>query len=219
MLDSRAVRVLGLVAAVMLAGPWMSEGQVQHDTETSPACVEPRPADENLVRRAADWMFPSRTIEVPPFNVATQDTPRRRPARATQSGTPLSLTPISRSVSRTRSAEFSIAATMTMIVNLRVDYPVDGATRGCDLSVQGPFAVRADVMVDRSQADEDRVQPLTVTQVNDGGLQLQGCRELADLPRVTQEVKDHIVALALAGVFTPACRPCDQLAFQACTTP
>lgn len=65
---------------------------------------------------------------------------------------------------------------------LRVDYSGVGVAGSCDLIVQGPLAVRADVMVDRSQPAEDRVQPLTINQVNDSGLRLQGCGEVAGIP-------------------------------------
>ena len=108
---------------------------------------------------------------------------------------------------------------MNLAATLRVDYSGVGVAGSCDLTVQGPLAVRADVMVDRSQPTEDRVEPLTVSQVNDSGLRPQGCGEVAGIPSFASDVRDHLVALAVIEIFTPACRPCGKPAFQACTTP
>jgi hypothetical protein len=84
--------------------------------------------------------------------------------------------------------------------------------------VQGPLAMRADVTVDRSQPAEDRIEPLTVNQVNDGGLRLQGCSVAAGIQGFAGEIRDHLSGLAATEVFAPACRPCERPAFQACTT-
>jgi hypothetical protein len=108
---------------------------------------------------------------------------------------------------------------MNLTATLRVEYTGAGGGGACDLAVQGPFAVRADVMVDRSQPFEDRVEPLTINQVNDSGLRLQGCREVTGIAGFGDDVRDHLAALAVTEIFVPACRPCESPALQACATP
>jgi hypothetical protein len=79
--------------------------------------------------------------------------------------------------------------------------------------------VRADVMVDRSQPFEDRVEPLTINQVNDGGLRLEGCGEVTGIAGFGDEMRDHLATLAVTEIFGPACRPCESPALKACATP
>ena len=171
------------------------------------------------MRSAAEWMLPDRSIEIPELETGSPDAAHRTSARVTQAGAGLSLMPISRSVSHPGTDEFSISATMNLAATLRVEYRGAGVAGSCDLAVEGPLAVRADVMVDRSQPAEDRVQPLTVNQVNDSGLQPRGCAEVAGIPGFAGDVKDHLVGLAVTEIFMPACRPCESEAFRACTTP
>ena len=207
----RAITVLCLIALTFPAGS---------DAQETPACIEPPPSDEALVRSAAKWMLPARSIEIPEFEVGRPDAApatraRVKPAR----GTGLSLMPVSMSVSRQPAREFSISAVMSLAAIVRVDYHVAGNGGSCDLTVQGPLAVRAEVIVDRSQPTEDRVRLLTVDQVNDSGLQLQGCNEVAGIPGFASDVRDHVAGPAVTEIFMPACRPCGSAAFRACTTP
>lgn len=208
----RAIAVLCLIALAFPAG---SEAQ------ETPACIDPPPSDEALVRSAAKWMLPARTIEIPEFEIGRPDDAapetraRVRPAR----GTGLSLMPVSMSVARPPAREFSISAVMSLAATVRVDYRVAGIGGSCDLTVQGPLAMRAEVMVDRSQPTEDQVRLLTVDQVNDSGLQLQGCSEVAGIPGFASDVRDHVAGPAVTEIFMPACRPCESPAFRACTTP
>jgi len=207
------VRVIIALCLAALGLPAGSEAQEAR------ACIDPPPSDEALVRSAAEWMLPGRSIEIPEFETGGPDPAHGTRARVTQAGAGLSLMPISRSVSHPKTDEFSISATMNLAATLRVDYSGVGVAGSCDVTVEGPLAVRADVMVDRSQPTEDRVQPLTVNQVNDSGLQLQGCGEVAGIPGFASDVRDHLVGLAVTEIFVPACRPCENPAFQACTTP
>jgi hypothetical protein len=207
----RAITVLCLVALAFPAG--------SHAQET-PACIEPPPSDEALVRSAAKWMLPARTIEIAEFDIGRPDaapdqSARVRPARDTG----VSLMPVSMSVSRPPTSEFTLSAVMSLAATLRVDYRVAGLGGSCDLTVQGPLAVRAEVMVDRSLPTEDRVRLLTVDQVNDSGLQLQGCSEVARMPGFASDVRDHVAGPAVSEIFMPACRPCGSEVFRACTTP
>ena len=207
----RAITVLCLIALACPAGS---------DAQETPACIEPPPSDEALVRSAAKWMLPARSIEIPEFEIGRPDAApetraRVRPAR----GTGLSLMPVSMSVSRPPTREFSISAVMSLAAIVRVDYRVAGIGGSCDLTVQGPLAVRAEVMVDRSQPTEDRVRLLTVDQVNDSGLQLQGCSEVAGIPGFASDLRDHVAGPAVSEIFMPACRPCESPAFRACATP
>jgi len=207
----RAITVLCLIALACPAGS---------DAQETPACIEPPLSDEALVKGAAKWMLPARSIEIPEFDIGRPDAApdtrvRVRPAR----GTGLSLMPVSMSVSRPPAREFSISAVMSLAAVVRVDYRVAGIGGACDLTVQGPLAVRAEVMVDRSLPAEDRVRLLTVDQVNDGGLQLQGCSEIEGIPGFASDVRDHIAGPAVSEIFMPACRPCGSPAFQVCTTP
>ena len=189
------------------------------DAQETPACIDPPPSDEALVRGAAEWMLPDRSIEIPDFEIGSPDAGRGTRARLTQAEAGLSLMPISRSVSHPRTDEFSISATMNLAATLRVDYTGVSVAGSCNLTVQGPLAMRAAVMVDRSQPTEDRVRPLTVEQVNDSGLQLQGCAEVAGMPGFADDVRDHLAGPAVAEIFMPACRPCGSEAFRACSTP
>ena len=205
----RAITVLCLVT---LALPARSEAQ-------APTCIDPAPTDDALVRRAAEWMLPDRTIEIPKFETGSADIVRGMRAHVRQAGAGLSLMPISRSVAHPRTEDFSISATMNFSATLRVEYTTAGGGGTCDLAVQGPFAVRADVMVDRSQPFEDRVEPLTINQVNDSGLRLQGCAEVTGSAGFGEEVRDHLAALAVTEIFVPACRPCESPTLRACATP
>ena len=205
----RAITVLCLVT---LGFPAYSEAQV-------PTCIDPAPTDDALVRRAADWMLPDRTIQIPEFDTGSTDIVRGTRAHVTQAGAGLSLMPISRSVAHSRTEDFSISSTMNLSATLRVEYTTASGSGACELGVQGPFAVRADVMVDRSQPFEDRVQPLTISQVNDSGLRLQGCGEVTGIAGFGDEVRDHLATLAVTEIFEPACRPCESPALQACASP
>ena len=207
----RAITVLCLIGLAFPAGS---------DAQETAACIEPPPSDEALVRSAAKWMLPARTIEIPEFEIgrpdAASDTRARvRPAQ----GTGLTLMPVSMSVARPPAREVSISAVMSLAATVRIDYRLAGAGGSCDLTVQGPLAVRAEVIVDRSQPTEDRVRLLTVDQVNDSGLQLQGCSEVAGIPGFASDVRDHVAGPAVTEIFMPACRPCESEAFRACTTP
>jgi hypothetical protein len=209
------VRVITVVCLIALGFP------VASDAQETQACIEPPPSDEVLVRSAAKWMLPARTIEIPEFDIGRPDAAaetraRVRPAR----GTGVSLMPVSMSVSRPPARAFSLSAVMSLAATVRVDYRVAGNGGSCDLTIQGPLAARAEVMVDRSQPTEDRVQLLTVDQVNDSGLQLQGCSEVvAGIPGFASDVRDHVAGPAVSEIFMPACRPCESEAFRACTTP
>ncbi len=219
MVDSRAVRTAALVCLATLAVPGMPTAQKTPDAEAAPACIDPAPTDDALVRRAAEWMLPDRTIEIPEFETGSTDIVRGMRAHVSQARAGLSLMPISRSVAHPLTEDFSISATMNLTATLRVEYTMGGGGGACDLTVQGPFAVRADVMVDRSQPFEDRVQPLTINQVNDSGLRLQGCGEVTGIAGFDDDVRDHLAALAVTEIFVPACRPCESPVLQACATP
>ena len=208
--------VVVLCAAVIVQS--VAVAQQLTDAEAAPACITPPPSDEALVRDAAEWMFPGRTIEIPAFGTgSTAD--EGGTAHVRQNGAGLSLVRISRSVSRPRPGEFSISGTMTLAATLVVDYRVSGIGKSCDLTVQGPFAVRADVRVDRGDPLEDRVEPLTIDQVNDSGLRFQGCPEVRGATRFDNDLRDHLSAVAVAEIFVPACRPCASAAFRACAAP
>jgi hypothetical protein len=43
------------------------------DADAAPACLDPPPTDDALVRRAAEWMLPDRTIEIPEFETGSAD--------------------------------------------------------------------------------------------------------------------------------------------------
>ena len=207
----RAITVLCLIALACPAGS---------DAQETPACIEPPPSDEALVRSAAKWMLPARSIEIPEFEIGRPDAApetraRVRPAR----GTSVLLMPVSMSVSHPPTREFSISAVISLAATVRVDYRVAGSGGSCDLTMQGPLAVRAEVMVDRSQPTEDRVRLLTVDQVNDSGLQLQGCSEVARIPGFASDIRDHVAGPAVSEIFMPACRPCASPEFRSCTTP
>ena len=207
------MRVIIALCLIALGFPARSDAQ-----ETA-ACIDPPPSDEALVRGAAEWMLPDRSIEIAEFEIGIPDAAGGTRARLTQAGAGLSLMPFSRSVSHPRADEFSISATMNLAATLRVDYTGISGAGSCNLTVQGPLAMRASVMADRSQPTEDRVRPLTVEQVNDSGLQLQGCFEVAGIPGFASDVRDHLAGPAVTEIFMPVCRPCGSAAFRACTTP
>lgn len=136
-LGSRAaVRVIIALCLIVLGFPARS------DAQETPACIDPPPSDEALVRGAVEWMLPDRSIEIPEFEIGSSDAAGGTRARLIQAGAGLSLMPFSRSVSHPRTDEFSISATMNLAATLRVDYTGVSVAGSCDLTVQGPLAMR-----------------------------------------------------------------------------
>ena len=220
MRDSRALPLAALVALVIvLTMSTLVHAQSRHRDEAARACLDPPPSDEVLVRGAVAWMLPHRTIDVADFETGNADGSPGAGARFAQAGSGLSLTPVSRSIAHSRAGDFSISATMTLAATLRADYATADGRRSCELMVEGPLAMKATVVVDRSDALEDRVRPLTVDQVNDSGLRLRGCSDIVARPAVVADVRDMLVELSATAVFVPACRPCAGTPFQACADP
>lgn len=110
---------------------------------------------------------------------------------------------------------YTVYAQLQLSATFNVSYQVLGISQSCQLSVAGPLTATLGV-VDATHPFAERVNVVSIGNVDAAGVQFSGCPGLSDVANALAGLQDHLVGIAVNQLSAPACRACGGDTFSTC---